>query len=62
VKKIITQKILIYGIVIMLIISFWPIITSGIAYNDLDKQTEKTFKKGYDEDMTTLRMLLSADL
>jgi len=49
VKKIITQKILIYGIVIMLIISFWPIITSGIAYNDLDKQTEKTFKKGYDD-------------
>lgn len=40
-KKVNTQKILIYGIIIMLIISFDPIITSGISYNKIDKQIEK---------------------
>ncbi len=52
VKKIISQKILIFGIVIMLILSFGPIISSEIVYNNFDKYSEKiinNFDKKHNE-------------
>ena len=49
-RNIILKKILIYGIVIMLIISFGPIITSGISYNSYIKKTEK-ITNHYEEEL-----------
>ncbi len=52
VKKIISQKILIFGIVIMLILSFGPHISSGISYNNFHTQSEKitnNFDKKHNE-------------